>query len=102
MSSEEQGTMPLAMALSQRLGISVSSEEAETLHENILQMMTAAVREGSIHGATQERARICAAIKEEDDYCVDNGDYMLDSDDCIKIALGTWTRPDFSVEGGKA
>ena len=44
-----------------------------------------------------ERERICAAIKAEDDYCVDHGDYMLDSDDCIKIVSGEWVRPDFSV-----
>ena len=44
-----------------------------------------------------ERERICAAIKAEDDYCVDHGDYMLDSDDCIKIVRGEWVRPDFSV-----
>jgi hypothetical protein len=44
-----------------------------------------------------EQERICAAIKAEDDYCVDNGDYMLDSDDCIAVAKGEWTRPDFSI-----
>ena len=44
-----------------------------------------------------ERERICAAIKAEDDYCVDQGGYMLDSDDCIKIVRGDWVRPDFSV-----
>ncbi len=44
-----------------------------------------------------ERERICAAIKAEDDYCVDQGNYMLDSDDCIKIVRGEWVRPDFSV-----
>ena len=47
--------------------------------------------------ARSERERICAAIKAEDDYCVEQGDYMLDSDDCIKIARGDWVRPDFSV-----
>ena len=56
--------------------------------------------------ARLERERICAAIKAEDDYCVDHGDYMLDSDDCIKIVRGEWVRPDFSVaaarkKGGK-
>lgn len=48
--------------------------------------------------ARLERARICAAIKAEDDYCVDQGDYMLDSDDCIKIVRGEWVRPDFAVD----
>lgn len=40
-----------------------------------------------------ERERICAAIKAEDDHCVTQGDYMLDSDDCIKVACGEWVRP---------
>ena len=39
-----------------------------------------------------ERERICAAIKAEDDHCA-TGDYMLDSDDCIKVARGEWVRP---------
>jgi hypothetical protein len=43
-----------------------------------------------------ERERICAAIKAEDDHCA-TGDYMLDSDDCIAVARGTWVRPDYSV-----
>lgn len=50
-----------------------------------------------IAAAQVERERICAAIKAEDDHCVDNGDYMLDSDDCIKVARGQWVRPDFSL-----
>ena len=48
--------------------------------------------------AEAERERICAAIEAEDDYCVDEGDYMLDSDDCIKVARGEWERPDYSVD----
>ena len=44
-----------------------------------------------------ERERLCAAIKAEDDYCVEHGDYMLDSDDCIKIVRGEWQRPDFAI-----
>ena len=51
--------------------------------------------------AAAERERICAAIKEEDDYTVTQGDYMLDSDDCIKVARGEWVRPDFSLDGKK-
>jgi hypothetical protein len=47
--------------------------------------------------AAAERERICKAIKEEDDYCVTEGDYMLDSDDCIAIAKGEWVRPDYSA-----
>ena len=42
-----------------------------------------------------ERVRICAAIKAEDDHCAD-GDYMMDSDDCIKVVRGTWQRPDWN------
>ncbi len=60
-------------------------------------------------GRLAEVERICAAIKTEDDYCVDQGDYMLDSDDCIKVARGTWLRPTFdraamaaAQEGGNA
>jgi hypothetical protein len=45
-----------------------------------------------------ERERICKAIKEEDDYCVTEGDYMLDSDDCIAVTKGVWVRPEFSLE----
>ena len=48
--------------------------------------------------AQLERERICAAIKAEDDYCVEHGDYMLDSDDCIKIVRGEWVRPDYLVD----
>lgn len=46
--------------------------------------------------AAAERDRISAAIKAEDDYCVTEGDYMLDSDDCIAVARGTWKRPEFA------
>lgn len=48
-----------------------------------------------------ELNRICKAIKDEDDYCVDHGDYMLDSDDCIAVARGTWKRPDYSVDSAR-
>jgi hypothetical protein len=51
--------------------------------------------------ARLERERICAAIKAEDDYCVENGDYMLDSDDCIKIVRGEWVRPDYLVDAAR-
>ena len=44
-----------------------------------------------------ERERLCAAIKAEDAYCVEHGDYMLDSDDCIEIVRGEWQRPDFAI-----
>jgi hypothetical protein len=45
--------------------------------------------------ALDERERICTAIKVEDDHCAD-GDYMMDSDDCISVARGTWKRPDWN------
>lgn len=51
--------------------------------------------------ARLERERICAAIKAEDDYCVDHGGYMLDSDDCIRIVRGEWVRPDYSVDAAR-
>lgn len=51
---------------------------------------------------SDERERICKAIKEEDDYCVSEGDYMLDSDDCIAIAKGEWVRPDYNVDAIRA
>lgn len=50
----------------------------------------------------EERERICKAIKEEDDYCVTEGDYMLDSNDCIAVAKGEWMRPDYSVDATNA
>ena len=48
-------------------------------------------------GTAAERERICKAIKEEDDYCVTEGDYMLDSNDCIAVAKSEWVRPDYSA-----
>ncbi|WP_287915910.1 hypothetical protein [Comamonas sp.] len=53
-------------------------------------------------GRLAEREIICAAIKAEDDHCVDQGDYMLDSDDCIKIVRGEWVRPEFRVGAAQA
>ena len=47
--------------------------------------------------AAAERERICKAIKEEDDYCVTEGNYMLDSNDCIAVAKSEWVRPDYSA-----
>ena len=47
--------------------------------------------------AAAERERICKAIKEEDDYCVTEGDYMLDSNDCIAVAKSKWVRPAYSA-----
>ncbi len=36
-----------------------------------------------------ERERLCALIKAADDKASE-GDYMLDSDDCISVIKGTW------------
>ena len=52
--------------------------------------------------AAAERERICKAIKEEDDYCVTEGDYMLDSNDCIAVAKSKWVRPDYSASAIRA
>ena len=52
--------------------------------------------------AAAERERICKAIKEEDDYCVTEGDYMLDSNDCIAVAKGDWVRPDYRAAAIRA
>jgi hypothetical protein len=49
----------------------------------------------------EERERLCAAIKAEDDHCAD-GDYMLDSDDCIAVIRGTWKRPEWDYNPGRA
>lgn len=56
---------------------------------------------GYARGRAAERERICAAIKAEDDYCVTEGDYMLDSEDCISVARGTWERPDYAALRGE-
>ncbi len=37
-----------------------------------------------------ERERLCAAIKAADDKA-SASDYMLDSDDCIRVIRGTWS-----------
>lgn len=50
--------------------------------------------------AEAERERICAAIKAEDDHCAD-GDYMMDSDDCIEVVRGTWKRPEWIGSNAK-
>ena len=41
-------------------------------------------------GRSAERERLCAAIKAADDKASE-GDYMLDSDDCISVIRGTWS-----------
>ena len=53
-----------------------------------------------MEAAAVEREAMCAAIKAEDDFTVENGDYMLDSDDCIAVIKGEWKRPDCGAQGG--
>lgn len=73
-----------------RLALSVGFEEKD-LH-NFGRLLEGLV----VTAKVEERERICAAIKAEDDHCA-AGDYMLDSDDCIKVARGTWERPDWGA-----
>jgi hypothetical protein len=56
-----------------------------------------AIETGIAARVAAERERLCAAIKAEDDYCVTEGDYMLDSDDCIRVIRGTWVRPEYNL-----
>ncbi|MFY9460416.1 MAG: hypothetical protein WAP57_11775 [Aquabacterium commune] len=67
----------------------------------VLEQLAAAPTPAAQADSVLELERICAAIKAEDDYCVEHGDYMLDSDDCIKIVRGEWVRPDFSVAAAR-
>jgi hypothetical protein len=80
-----------------------SIQAVEALVRQVLRDLPAPATADSAQedAARSERERICAAIKVEDDYCVEQGDYMLDSDDCIKIARGDWVRPDFSVDAAR-
>jgi hypothetical protein len=70
--------------------IDMAREAGESIDKNWLERFAALVR-------ADERERICKAIKEEDDYCVTEGDYMLDSDDCIAVTKGVWVRPEFNL-----
>jgi len=45
-----------------------------------------------------ERNRIAEEIKAADNHCAD-GDYMMDSDDCIHVVLGTWIPPIWDYAG---
>lgn len=66
--------------------------------EDLLRELAWQMDERIAQAVAAERERICEAIKSEDDYCVDNGDYMLDSDDCIAVARGIWVRPEFNLD----
>ena len=93
MNTQQPEALRLAGIIEQFGGASAYEAAAELRR---LCAENAALQQG-YDAARLERERICAAIKAEDDYCVDQGNYMLDSDDCIKIVRGEWVRPDFSV-----
>jgi len=80
----------------------LKSEGMMTKFETLCELLPADVRWGDPitpqiveEIVLAERERICEAIKAEDDHCAD-GDYMMDSDDCIKVVRGTWDRPDWN------
>ncbi|VTU31794.1 hypothetical protein H4CHR_02880 [Variovorax sp. PBS-H4] len=58
--------------------------QTQQLRERIAQLVVPAVR-----GIVDD---MCARIKAADDAAAMN-DYMLDSDDCISVLLGTWRAP---------
>ncbi len=51
---------------------------------------------------SDQKLKLIKAIDDEAEYCYFNGDYMLDSSDCISIINGTWVRPDYDYLGGNA
>jgi hypothetical protein len=91
-----------------REALCVPVEPHQSLSERMLEAAQAqdVQRDADIQRAVlAERERICAAIKAEDDHCVTQGDYMLDSEDCIKVVRGEWVRPVYEIgsaaqEGG--
>ena len=71
MSEQQQDPIMLARLLSQRLGISVSSDEAPTLHENLMQMLASASQASAIYAAIEER-KACeriAVLSESAEHC---------------------------------
>lgn len=58
----------------------ITMEQCAHLHGEEMQRKWAAADSVLEDAARLDRERICAAIKAEDDYCVERGDYMLDSD----------------------
>lgn len=83
-------------------------EQAEQIARRVLTAVNADTSWPSVNhvanaimeAAAVEREAMCAAIKAEDDFTVENGDYMLDSDDCIAVIKGEWKRPDCGAQGG--
>ncbi len=85
---------PAKVRLNDGLGpLPTSAEDDAVVLARLSKTPAEAYERGYMDGAARERERICAAIKAEDDYMVDR-DYMLDSDDCIKVARGLWVRPE--------
>ena len=100
--ANQEPAQPLAVPLSDGLGPAVPSNVLAYLHaygdsradddgrsglrigEAIL-----AIRRWAGDLQSAERERLCAAIKAADDKASE-GDYMLDSDDCISVIRGTW------------
>jgi hypothetical protein len=56
------------------------------------------VRAAYMLGAMEQSERLCAAIKEADNKASE-GDYMLDSDDCISVIRGTWAVEPNALDG---
>ena len=65
--------------------------EIESLRELLRQVRAERDELAAGHYAAlaAERERLCAATKAADDKASE-GDYMLDSDDCISVIRGTW------------
>lgn len=81
-----------------RAQLAAAQQEVQDATQPAAQGMDAEIQQA----VEAERERICAAIKAEDDHCVDQGDYMLDSNDCIEIVRGKWVRPDYSLDAAQA
>ncbi len=77
----------------------VPAKHAQELRAGFKALLAAPQAQDVQRAVLEERERICAAIKAEDDHCVTQGDYMLDSEDCIKVARGEWVRPIYEVGG---
>jgi hypothetical protein len=68
----------------------VWGHDADELADVLTTSQPAPLQEPTSYNEFVETA--CALIKAADDAAVD-GDYMLDSDDCIKVLRGTWKGP---------
>jgi len=96
----------IAALVNELRDIAIEFHGAQQLRERIAQVVVPALKAKSADSVLEdaarlERERICAAIKAEDDYCVENGDYMLDSNDCINIVRAKWVRPDYLADAAR-